>query len=42
MRKIALKIEPVSEAGIYGILEKHRIHINRYAEEFIAHPRFSS
>ena len=42
MRKIVLKIEPIPSEQISDVLKEHGILINHYAEEFFAHPRFST
>ena len=42
MRKIVLKIEPIPSEQISDVLKEHGILINHYAEEFFAHPLFST
>lgn len=41
MRRIVLKTEPFPPERIPCVLKEHGIFINRYAEAFFAHPRFS-
>ena len=42
MKRISLKLEPLSEEQVLNILEERGIGINRYAEEYFRHPQFPS
>lgn len=41
MKRFELDVEPLSADRIPALLEAHGIRVNRYAEEYFAHPKFS-
>ena len=41
MKRFELNVEPLSAGQIPEMLEAHGIRVNRYAEEYFAHPQFS-
>lgn len=40
MRQMMIKTETVSKNEVLNMLQEHSICINRYAEEYLSHPRF--